>query len=74
MTSTFTCTLCRETFEFVTDGTWTRADATAEMESYFGAVPESEWDVVCDACYERIDPADHPEQVSASIRELKGDC
>jgi hypothetical protein len=70
MIEQFTCALCRETFDFEEKN----ETAHAEMESHFGTVPDVEVVYLCGACYDRFHPADHPEQVSAVIKELKGDA
>jgi hypothetical protein len=61
----FTCAMCGE--KFFAAGT--REEAMAELEYYFGSVPEREIEVICDPCYEKIHPADHPEEVERAKRE-----
>jgi uncharacterized protein with PIN domain len=63
--STYTCAMCKETFEKgVSD-----EEAIAEMESHFGKVPIEELAVVCNDCYKLIDPATHPHEVETAIAD-----
>jgi DNA-directed RNA polymerase subunit RPC12/RpoP len=67
---TYICAMCGEENE----KGWSDEEAVSEMERYFGQVPESARVIICDDCYQKIKPSDHPEQVKAAIRELKGDA
>ena len=47
---TFTCAMCKHTFE----SDWTEAEAQAEYESAFGAYAETDKSAVCDDCYKKF--------------------
>ena len=65
--SQFTCAMCGGTFTKARPD----AEAIAEMERYFGNVPESQRAAVCDECFQKIHPEKHPEIVAAVKREAK---
>jgi hypothetical protein len=53
---TLTCALCGDAFET----TWSDQDANAEAEAFWGvkdAVGRPDWRVICDPCWQRIQPA-----------------
>lgn len=70
MAERYTCAMCHRTFEkFVTD-----AVANAEAEELWGvsnASDRPDFRVVCDDCWQNINPADHPEQYAKALAELK---
>ncbi len=54
----------------------TDAEAAAEMREHFGDVPMDDCEIVCDDCWQKIHPADHPEQVEQTrqhVRERYGE-
>jgi hypothetical protein len=69
VTETYECAMCRKVFETVTS----HEEALAEMEFYFGPVPEEERDIICDECYKKINPAEHPEIVALVRKSLGND-
>jgi hypothetical protein len=66
--NTYECAMCGETYE----KTWSDEEAIAEMNQYFGDVPVEDCDVVCDDCFQKIHPKDHPEEVAAAKRTGEG--
>ena len=50
MAETYTCAACRETF----DKDWTDEEAEAEFKRDFPGIKDTERDLVCDECYNRI--------------------
>jgi hypothetical protein len=64
MSELYECAMCHRVFE----KTRPEMEAIAEMESYFGPVPESEREIICDDCYQKIHPAKHPTEVAAAKR------
>lgn len=51
----FTCGLCKG--RFCSDPDFTEEQRIAEMESYFGAVPDEARVSVCESCFQKIHPA-----------------
>jgi hypothetical protein len=51
-TVTYTCELCHQTF----DSDWPDEEAAKECEALFGQVPMSDCAIVCDDCFQMIDP------------------
>jgi len=66
MSKEFICAMCNG--EFV--GTSTEKDALKEMESYFGEVPEKYRVIICDECFNKIHPKDHPVEVAEAKKKL----
>lgn len=58
--------MCHGTFE----AEWAEAEAVAELERDFGAVPLEECDQVCDACYQQVSPANNPEYHADYIKQV----
>lgn len=63
----FTCAQC--------GGQFTKArpdeEALAEMEHYFGEVPEEERAIICGDCFQNMHPLKHPERVAAARRNKR---
>ena len=62
---TYTCAMCGEAFN---EG-WTDEEAMAESVAVFGKLRPEELDVVCDDCYQKINPAYHPHQVETAVAD-----
>jgi hypothetical protein len=59
----FTCALCKGIFE----KGWSDEAAMKEMTDVLGEVPEDEpLDIVCDDCFNEINPRKHPEIIDAT--------
>lgn len=52
MGETFICQLCEQTFE----KGWSDKDAEAEKDALWGDVPLDDCGVVCDDCWQQINP------------------
>lgn len=52
MNKTYICAICEEQFETV----WSEEDAQAEKIAFWGDIPDDECDVVCDDCFQKINP------------------
>ncbi len=69
MSDTFTCALCRQTFNRVRS----QEEAHAEAERLWEK-PVEEWDggyeEVCDDCYRKIDPKNHPEKFASAKKQI----
>lgn len=62
----YKCAMCGGVF----GKTWTDEEALVETEEYFGKGWKQEYlDVVCDDCFNKIHPAEHPVEVEISKRE-----
>ena len=57
--NTYTCARCGQTF------TKARTDdeCRAELESFFGFVPEDDIAIICDDCFQEIHPSKFPDVV-----------
>ncbi len=44
-------------------------DAMAECEQYFGKVRPDEISVICDICFQKIHPENHPHKVEEAVAE-----
>jgi hypothetical protein len=47
----FLCFICKETFEYMPDSTWSEKDAIKEYETNYPETQGSPVDVVCDDCH-----------------------
>jgi hypothetical protein len=65
MAEEYTCAMCGKVYE----KTWSDEEAMEEMRGYFGDIPMSECDVVCDDCFQAIHPATHPAEVAKAKTE-----
>jgi hypothetical protein len=54
---TFVCASCSGTFEKGRPD----KEALSEMEEFFGPVPEEHRAIICDDCFQKMHPDDHPE-------------
>ena len=59
------CAMCGD--EFVSERP--DGEAKAEAEANFGSLAPEEMAVVCDDCYQKIDPQKHPHLVEESIQQ-----
>lgn len=55
MRTHFNCSMCKEKFELVLDGSWTEEDAKKEAEENFGESLENWVEDSCDDCYIKMD-------------------
>lgn len=62
----YRCALCRQVYQ------QTRSDeeALAETQQYWPGITKDQSVIVCDDCWEKIKPEDHPQQYEESLREL----
>jgi hypothetical protein len=65
MSREYTCAHCRRTFI----GDWSEEEAKADLKEYFGDIPLSECVQVCDDCYQKMHPKDHPTKVLEALRQ-----
>ena len=65
--------MCGNTFE----EDWTEEEAVAELQENFGDIPLAQCDVVCDDCYNKIQPDKNPAELAtwqkARIAELESE-
>ena len=62
----FRCAVCGGIFEKA----WTDEEKVAEFQSYFGhSMRPEECATVCDDCYNKMHPANHPHEVEAAVAE-----
>jgi len=52
MQDTFTCEMCNKTYE----KGWSEEESTKEMRESWGDLPQEHRSVVCDDCFQKIDP------------------
>lgn len=55
---TYTCAMCGET----NIKGWTDEEAEAEKDDIFGPVPLEDCDVICDDCFQLVNPLTMPDQ------------
>lgn len=65
--SEYTCANCGGIFDFG----WSKEEAMQEMLDTFGNVPLNKLKIVCDDCYQMMNPKNNPELVEASIKHYK---
>lgn len=64
----YKCAMCQGEFE----KGWTDEEAQAEMKQTFGAsMSARNCDLVCDDCYQKINPANHPHLVEEAVKHYK---
>lgn len=59
----YRCALCHQVYTKA----WSDEEALAETAQYWPDVPQEELAVVCDECWQKIDPARHPVEYAASL-------
>lgn len=66
-TNEYQCAYCGKVYE----KGWSDEEAHAEAARIFGKPPE-EWNdgqaIICDGCFQKINPEDHPEQLENAKR------
>lgn len=62
----YTCAMCGGEFN---EGQ-TEEEAVAEYESHFGNMSGVPVSVVCDDCYQKINPANNPHAVERAVEEI----
>lgn len=56
MSDTYTCSKCKGVFS----KGWSDEEAKAEHQENFGREPDEDAAVVCDGCFQKMNPKDHP--------------
>lgn len=59
----FKCVMCGGEFE----SGWTEEESHAELVSTFGDIPSDDCVLVCDDCYQKVNPIDFPERVADTV-------
>lgn len=63
MADTYVCAMCGGEFN---EG-WSKEEAAAECRELFGDLRPEECDVVCDDCFQKIHPENHPHEVEEAV-------
>jgi len=65
-TNEYKCAMCDNIYE----KTWTDEEAMNECNETFGEIDVKDCVIICDDCFNEINPAQHPQKVKDAITEI----